>query len=72
MDEDRGVTEQNSQAVNHWDESWRCPAGCSGIAMGAGKRGGGNATVTFDRPPRCHCGREMEQGSIGIEPEDCQ
>jgi hypothetical protein len=39
------------------------------MAMGNGKRGGGNAIVEFSQPPRCYCGAEMEQvTNIGLEP----
>ena len=54
---------------SRWDECWECPRCHNGWAMGNGKRGGGNAIVTFISPPRCGCGAEMEQvTSIGIDP----
>ena len=55
-----------------WDECWRCPNCGTELAMGNGRRGGGNAIVTFPQPPHCWCGREMEQATeIGVRPEDC-
>ena len=47
------------------------PYGVSWPSSGNGKRGGGNWWgLAFLVPPRCYCGREMEQvTSIGAEPE---
>jgi hypothetical protein len=55
--------------IHRWDECWECPHCHHSIACGNGRHGGGNTTVTFTQPPRCTCGREMEQVlSIGIQP----
>lgn len=53
-----------------WDEQWACPVHETGIAAGSGKAGG-SCVVTFTEPPKCWCGREMEQRTdFPIQPEE--